>query len=268
MPITLTTDFGLKDGFAGVMKGVILGINPRASIIDISHEIGPENILEASFILKTSINYFPKGSIHVAVVDPGVGSGRRGLIIRARDFYLVGPDNGIFTPFFKEAKKIISIERKKFSLLKKSTQTGFQGSTFDGRDVFAPAAAWLSKGIATEEFGPLINDPVELALPEPVLKGGKISGRVLHVDRFGNCITNISSEQFLKLGKERNLIRIKAVGRTFGLLDFYLLARDKDPHGIVNSSGLLEIFVSGGNASRKLGLTAWAPVSMFLAGVS
>ncbi len=276
MPITFTTDFGLKDGFAGVMKGVVLGINPKASIVDISHEIDPGNIREAMFVLETSVKYFPKGSIHVAVVDPGVGSGRRGLVIRlsgrAGGFHLVGPDNGIFTPFLGAAEKIISIEREKFSLRgkKKSKKdfNFFQGSTFDGRDVFAPAAAWLSKGVRAEEFGPEVKDPVKLSLPELAFKGGKVFGCVLHVDRFGNCITNIDAGWLLKLGKEKKQIRIKAKGLTFGIADFYLQAGDKQSktknlYGIVNSSGLLELFIPGGNASRGLGLEPGTPVEVF-----
>ena len=269
MPITFTTDFGLKDGFSGVMKGVVLGINPKAAFVDISHEIEPGNIREAMFVLETTVKYFPKGSIHVAVVDPGVGSGRRGIIVRTRDFHLVGPDNGIFTPFLTDAEMIVSIERKKFLLPVKSKEAGFfqgSGKTFDGRDVFAPAAAWLSKGVKAEEFGPEVKDPMKLTLAESSLKGGKISGRVLHVDRFGNCITNIGLEQLLKLGKDKESIRIKAKGLTFGLVDFYLQAPDKKtkkPYGIVNSSWMLEVFIPEGNASRKFGLRAGTPVTVF-----
>ncbi len=262
MPITFTTDFGLKDGFAGVMKGVVLGINPKAVIVDISHGIGSGDIREAMFVLETSVKYFPEGSIHVAVVDPGVGSGRRALIIRARGFHLVGPDNGIFTPFLEGAEKIISMERRKFSLPGRKTlrKGSLQGSTFDGRDVFAPAAAWLSKGVKAEEFGPGIKDPVLLKVPAPLFKEGHIEGIVVHVDRFGNCITDIGLALLKKLGKSREEIKVRVKGRSLGLAEFYLAAggkgkKAKGAHAIVNSSGLLEIFVPGGSADQRLGLS-------------
>ena len=261
MPITFTTDFGLEDNFAGVMKGVVLGINPKDMMVDISHGIRPGDIREAMFMLETSVGYFPEGTIHVAVVDPGVGSGRRALIIRARGFHLVGPDNGIFTPFLGGAEKVISIESGKFSLpAKKKRGATLQGSTFDGRDVFAPAAAWLSRGVRAEEFGPVIKDPVLLKSPAPLLKGGRIEGIVVHVDRFGNCITDIGLALLQKLGKSGEEMKVRVKGRSLGLAEFYLAARGKGrktrtAHAIVNSSGLLEIFVPGGSAGQMLGLS-------------
>ncbi len=284
-PVTLLTDFGLEDAYAGVMKGVILSINPRANIIDMTHGVRPGDIPGAQFILRNSVKYFPKGSVHVVVVDPGVGSGRRAIIVRAGGVHFTGPDNGVLTGFFPGAEKIVSITEERFTLESRRRSSsrrqlsskrrassasfgaaasfGLQGATFDGRDVFAPVAAWLSRGVRAEDFGPGIKDPVELPLPEPVCKEGGISGRVLHVDRFGNCITNIDPDHLLKLGRDRNRIRVRVKGKTFGLVDFYLSHRDRDPHALVNSDGLLEIFMPGGDASRALGLKAGAPVTVF-----
>ncbi len=262
-PVTLLTDFGLEDAYAGVMKGVILSVNPRANIIDITHGVGPGDIGAAQFILRNSVKYFPAGSVHAVVVDPGVGSGRRAIIVRAGGCHFTGPDNGVLTGFFPEAEKIVSITEEKFMLESRRKSLPLQGVTFDGRDVFAPVAAWLSKGVRAEEFGPEINDPLELPLPEPAFKGGRIYGQVLHVDRFGNCITNIDRQQLLRLGKDGGLIRVRARGRSFGLSGFYLMRTDGKPHALVNSDGFLEIFIPGGNASQAIGLRTGAPVTVF-----
>ena len=265
-PVTLLTDFGLEDAYVGVMKGVILGINPVACIVDITHAVRPGDIAGARFILANAARFFPAGSVHVAVVDPGVGSGRRAIIVRAGEFHFVGPDNGIFTGFFPEAEKIVSITNEKFMLRprrEKSFSALFAGgTTFDGRDVFAPAAAWLSRGVMAEEFGPEIEDPVELPLPGPVLEKGSIRGRVVHADRFGNCITDIGFDLLQRLGKEKEvLVRVKR--RTIGLVGFYLSRPDGRPHALINSSGLLEIFIPGGDAARALGLKAGDTVRVF-----
>ena len=250
--ITLLTDFGLTDAYAGVMKGVVLSINPAASIVDITHGIPPGDIHAARFILANSARFFPAGSLHVAVVDPGVGSGRRAIIVRAGGFHFVGPDNGIFTVFFPEAETIVSITNERFMLRS-------HGATFDGRDVFAPAAAWLSKGVRAEEFGPEIKDPVELPMPKPVLEKGQksIKGRIVHVDRFGNCITDIGLDMLQKfLGGQKQKIRIRVKGKILELVGFYLSRPDGRPHALINSDGFLEIFVPGGDAAHALRIKA------------
>ncbi|MDA8388720.1 MAG: SAM-dependent chlorinase/fluorinase [Nitrospiraceae bacterium] len=271
-PITLLTDFGLEDAYAGVMKGVVLGINPAARIVDITHAVRPGDIAGARFILANSVKFFPPGSVHAVVVDPGVGSGRRAIIVRSGGFHFVGPDNGVFTGFFPGAEKIISITNERFMLPRKKLKSPSadttlpRGATFDGRDVFAPAAAWLSRGVRAEEFGPEIKDPVELPLPEPFFEKGQkggLTGHVVHIDRFGNCITNIGLEQLLMLGKDRGLIRVKVKGLSIGLVGFYMSRRDGRPHALVNSDGLLEIFIPGGDAGRALGLKTGAAVKVF-----
>lgn len=272
-PVSLLTDFGLEDAYTGVMKGVILSINPAAKIVDITHCVKPQDIAGAQFILKNAVKYFPEGAVHVAVVDPGVGSGRRAIIVRAGGSHFVGPDNGIFTAFFPGAEKIVSMENEKFMLRSgKSSAAGFGGGTFDARDVFAPAAAWISRGEKMEKFGPWIKDPVKLPLPEPLVRGGRISGQVLHVDWFGNCITNIDAERLRKLWKQGSRIRVEVKGRkrafilAGGLAPFYMSAWGKragaKARALVNSDGFLEIFVPGGSASRTLGIGAGALVKV------
>jgi len=245
MLITLTTDFGLREPYAGIMKGIILNINPEVRIVDLTHDIGPHNVREAAFVLLNAYKYFPLDTIHVAVVDPGVGSGRRAIIVKAQKQFFVGPDNGIFTKFLKKAEKIIHIQNKRFLLPVK-------GPTFHGRDVFAPVAAWLSRGLPLSRFGPEINDPVRLELPEPKIRKDSIKGEIIHIDRFGNCISNISGDLLASLKRKR--IQIKVKGKVLDLVPFYSYKEDLKPHAVINSDGLVEIFIHKGNAARELGI--------------
>jgi S-adenosylmethionine hydrolase len=187
--ITLTTDFGLADNFVGVMKGVILSIAEHAVIVDLTHEVAPQDIHQAAFVLLTGFSYFPCSTIHVCVVDPGVGSGRGILAVRALDHFFVAPDNGVLSYVMDRAGSFDcwSIENPKYMLSEVS-------HTFHGRDVMAPAAAWILKGVKPEDLGPLVDDPVRLPELTAVKTGRKITGRVIYADRFGNLITNISSE--------------------------------------------------------------------------
>jgi S-adenosylmethionine hydrolase len=181
--ITLTTDFGGKDGFAASMKGVILKINPLTQIIDISNEINPQDIWEAAYTLRTAYSQFPKGTVHVAVVDPGVGSGRRPIIAVTESYYFVGPDNGLFTLIYREAERI---------RVHHITSTHYYlpnpGPTFHGRDIYAPVAGWLAKGIPSGNFGDEITDYVKMNIPTPRISQNGIDGHVVHIDRFGNII--------------------------------------------------------------------------------
>ncbi|MDA8169240.1 MAG: SAM-dependent chlorinase/fluorinase [Nitrospiraceae bacterium] len=261
MLITLTTDFGLRDGYPGVMKGVMAGINPEAVFIDLSHEIGPGNIREAACLLRNSCRWFPQGTIHLAVVDPGVGSGRRALIMRSGGYYFVGPDNGIFTGFFQEAKRVVSITEQKF------TFPSIEGRTFDGRDVFAPAAAWLSKGgFEMREFGPelKVEHLVRLPLPEAAMEDGRIRGEIVHIDRFGNCITNIGAGLLAKLKAQKaGPLRAEIKGQTLGMVNFYAEGAGGLPHAVADSNGFLEIFIYMGNARSKLNAGVGDPVEVF-----
>jgi S-adenosylmethionine hydrolase len=187
--ITLLTDFGTHDYFAGAMKGVILSLNPDATIVDITHEIPPQDIQAAAFNLLACYKEFPPGTIHVAVVDPGVGSDRRAILVECANQFFIGPDNGLFS--------WISELEGNFSAWQVTNEKFFRSpvsSTFHGRDVFAPVAAALSKGVAPAQVGPPLENIVMLAPLSPRTTTDGIEGSIIHIDRFGNCITNFTAE--------------------------------------------------------------------------
>ncbi|MFH1339524.1 MAG: SAM-dependent chlorinase/fluorinase [Candidatus Omnitrophota bacterium] len=251
MIITLLTDFGLCDNFAGVIKGVILGINAKADIVDISHSVKPGDIFQGAFLLESSYKYFPAGTIHLVIVDPGVGSKRHAIIAKTGRYYFVGPDNGVLSLALKaegKAADIVSITNQEFFLKPVS-------STFHGRDIFAPAAAYLSRGISITEFGTLqksykslkFNRPRIISLPAG--KGKKIlQGRIVYIDRFGNLITDIREELFRKFvgkGKFRIYFKNKVIDR---VSKSYADAKKDKPLAIFGSFANLEISVSRGSA--------------------
>lgn len=259
--ITVTTDFGTKDSFAASMKGVIFKVNPQAQIVDITHEIGPQDIWEAAFTLKTAYSHFPKGTVHLAVVDPGVGSGRRPIIVVTESFYFIGPDNGIFSLIFQEAERlrVHHITASHYFLAN-------PGPTFHGRDVFAPVAGWLSKGIPSGNFGEVIEDYVKLNVPVPKTSGTAIDGHVIHVDRFGNVITNIAFnaiQAILPEGAGFGTVSVVIGGKEIkGLKKFYAESAPGEPSAIINSSGYLEIFLFKQNARTALSLKRGEPVKV------
>ncbi len=239
--ITLTTDFGYRDPFAGEMKGVILSINPAARIVDITHGIEPQDVEQGSFIIGSSYKYFPEGTIHVCVVDPGVGSARRAIIIEAGGHYFIGPDNGLFSHVvaFSRGAKAVHITEKKCVL-------DMDSPTFQGRDVFAPAAAWLSRGVKIGDFGPAINDFKRLAIPAPVIGKDYVTGAVIYRDRFGNAVTNITKSALSSLGES---VSGEVKSKAIRLLKYYSQAEAGELACLVNSSGYLELFVNKGNAA-------------------
>jgi len=247
--ITLTTDFGLKDPFVGIMKGVILGINPEAEIIDISHNISPQNILEAAHVITMGYRYFPSFTIHVVVVDPGVGGRRMPLLVSADNHYFIGPDNGVFTFIFEEHKKsslkVINITASHYFL-------PINGPTFHGRDIFVPVAAWLSKGIDSARFGETINDYVTIPLSKPkAISEMAFEGVVIYIDNFGNAITNITRDDLenLSLALSRGKIKILYKDNQLNLSSYYAEAVDGTLSAVVNSFGFIELFTYKGNAS-------------------
>ena len=249
--ITLTTDYGSRDAFAGSVKGVILKINPQVQIIDISNEIAPQDIWEAAFTLRSAYNHFPKGTVHLAVVDPGVGGGRRPIIVVTESYYFVGPDNGLFSLIYQEAERI---------RVHHITSTHYflpnPGPTFHGRDIYAPVSGWLAKGIPSGNFGDEITDYVKLNIPMPKTTANSIEGHVVHIDRFGNIITNISFKDVQPLLTESTdlgLATVNVVGKTIkGLKKYYAEASPGEPGAIINSSSALEIFMFKQNARTAL----------------
>jgi S-adenosylmethionine hydrolase len=190
--ISLTTDFGEHDPFVGIMKGVILGINPSVQIVDLCHQVPAHRILEASFLLNSSYRYFPFGTIHVVVVDPGVGSRRRPILVQTPQFFFVAPDNGVLSYLYQEQPDL-----QVFHLTESRYFRPEISQTFHGRDIFAPAAAWLSTGLSPHALGPRIQDYLQLEVPEPrCLAPHVFEFQIIHIDTFGNLITNIGQDFF------------------------------------------------------------------------
>jgi S-adenosylmethionine hydrolase len=246
--ITLTTDFGLSDPYVGVMKGVILTINPFAMIIDLSHQVKPGSVIEGAAVLSEANPYFPQGAVHVAVVDPGVGGKRRPILVVSKKHLFVGPDNGIFWPIIEtlEDKAIYHLTNRKYFLPHISY-------TFHGRDIFAPVAAHLSKGVDPARMGDVINDPVKLDIPAPLQKGEVLTGQVIRVDHFGNLITNIRGTdlgRFVKSGQP--IIRVADL-TVEGLHKTYSGVAKGEALALIGSSGFLEISVNQGRACDSVG---------------
>lgn len=249
--ITLTTDFGLADGYVGAMKGVILGILPWAQIVDLSHAIAPQQILDASYVLATAAPYFPRGAVHVVVVDPGVGSERRPLAVFTDRAVYVGPDNGVFSRVYRD-EHVLSIRQ----LTNPAYRLPAISNTFHGRDIFAPAAAHIAAGIPPHSLGPEITDPVQIAIPQPRrLEDGGLEGQVIYVDRFGNLITNIPVAW---LGGQTDW-RFEIGGVTIrGFHSTYGRVEPNQPVVLGGSEGLIEIAVRDAHAGAVLGLAAGA----------
>lgn len=251
--ISLTTDFGLRDPFVGVMKGVILNINPSATIVDISHEIANHDLLEAAFILYSAYKYFPRGTIHLVVVDPGVGTSRRPLLAVSDNYRFIAPDNGVLTYIYREEalKEVITITSEGYFLPQIS-------HTFHGRDIFAPVAGWLSTGIAPQKFGQPVTDFVRLPLSEPVqLDDSTLKGAIIHIDRFGNLITNIDKptfERMLKKGSGKKFVLQVGGMEVIKLVETYAQVKKGEIFALFNSFGLLEIAGYMQSAARLLKL--------------
>jgi S-adenosylmethionine hydrolase len=254
--ITLTTDFGLSDHYVGVMKGVILSIVPHARIVDITHELPAYEPLEAAYTIEQAYRWFPKKTVHVAVVDPGVGSTRRPILMEAAGQYFVGPDNGIFTLVAeRETHKVREITTEKFFLKPVSR-------TFHGRDVFAPVAAHLAKGITPARFGKPVDNYLRLGMTKPQRTARRAwTGMILRVDRFGNLVTNFHVDDF---GKQIQQKFDMAVGMTTvgKLATSYAECAPGEVFVIVGSGGYLEISANKASAAKLLGCAAGAPAEL------
>ena len=247
--ITLTTDFGMEDGNVGVMKGVIYGINPDVRLVDLSHDIAPQNIAAAAYVLRRAYTYFPQGTIHVVVVDPGVGSERLAIAVQSSQAFFVAPDNGVLTYVLRELRekgekvRIINLINPTYWLPEVS-------NVFHGRDIFAPVAAHLSLGVGIDLLGEEIGDVVMIA-PLLLERGpGKIKGQLAHIDHFGNLLTNIPESDMLSLG-DGIMIRV-AEGEIRGLSKTFAQGQDGNLIAYIDSSGHLAIAVVNGSAQQLL----------------
>jgi len=244
MLITLTTDFGYRDPFVGVMKGVILGINPQARILDLSHGIPPQDVPCAALLLRHAVSYFPDGTIHVAVIDPGVGSARRPLLMKSGNRYLIGPDNGVLSLALGKEKPdyAVCLSNAAYHLKPAS-------ATFHGRDIFSPVAAHLTLGIPPAAFGDRVNEFVRLSLPAPTKSVAGVEGEIVYIDGFGNLFTNIEERDLAGFGREQVTISFSA-GSIRGIGESYSAARQGEYVAVINSWGVLEIAVYRGSAQE------------------
>jgi S-adenosyl-L-methionine hydrolase (adenosine-forming) len=262
MLITLTTDFGYQDSFVGIMKGVIHAINPDAHVIDLTHGVPPQNVMAGALILQHSIRYFPPGTIHVVVVDPGVGSQRRPILIEFDGSYYIGPDNGVLSVAFerKQPSRITLLSNKAFQLHPTS-------NTFHAREIFAPVAAHLSLGVPPSEFGEKLDAFVELIIPKLTHRELRIEGEIIYMDSFGNLFTNVRERDLT--GLPRDLLRISLgpveVG---GLSRNYANVSAGEFACVFNSWGLLEIALNKGNARQRTGAKVGDKISVDVKQVS
>ncbi len=247
--VTLLTDFGSHDYFVPSMKGVMLGINSQARVIDLSHDIEAQNIEQAAFYLKSCYRYFPDGTIHVVVVDPGVGSDRRAILVSTSRYYFLAPDNGVLSHIFEEelSVEVRAIENKQYRL-------DSEGATFDGRDLFSPAAAWLTKGQTPGSYGPLIQNYVTLPSAGPKMENGVLVGKIVYIDHFGNLISDITPsdlDTFRSVSKQEvQAIQIGDISIQ-GMKTHYAEGALGLPEALINSNGHLEVFMKQGHAADR-----------------
>jgi S-adenosyl-L-methionine hydrolase (adenosine-forming) len=247
MLITLITDFGAVDPFVGIMKGVIAGIHPEAQVVDISHGVPPQDLMAGALILQHSVSYFPPGTIHVVVVDPSVGSDRRPLLIQCDDNYFVGPDNGVLSLALegRNPTRVIHLSNPTYHLRPTS-------ATFHGRDIFAPAAAYLSRGVAADSLGDPTADFVRLEWAGALRTADKIAGKIVYVDGFGNLFTNIRDRDLQGLPDDKIVISLKQ-HTVQGLVSSYAARSGEKLLAVINSWGLLEIALYKDSAQRHTG---------------
>lgn len=258
--ITLTTDFGTSDHLVGTMKGVILNINPAARLVDLQHHVAPFDVLDGALTIGAAWQYFPPRTIHLVVVDPGVGTDRRPLLVTAAQHYFIAPDNGVLSMVY---------ERDPDATVRQITAShNFLdpvSPTFHGRDVFAPVAGWLSKGWQTESFGEPITNFVRFSVPKPKPNGSGVKGLVLKVDAFGNLMTNLRSEDVPATAVESGKIKLRAGAKT---IEKFVLTFGQgapgEPIALIGSSGFLEIAINKGNAARTLGVARGGEVNLEL----
>jgi S-adenosyl-L-methionine hydrolase (adenosine-forming) len=256
--ITLLTDFGTTDGYPGIMKGVIWGIAPDAQIADISHQVAPQDIFEGAFALSRAVPFFPSETVHIVVVDPGVGTSRRPIAARIDSTFFVGPDNGIFSLILHQAKaaskriEIVHLNQPRFWLPVVS-------NVFHGRDIFAPVGAHIANGVPLIEMGTVIDDPVMLDFPNPQKITGGWKGEIIHIDSFGNLATNLEQQHL----PENRLAVVRIAGREIrGIVRSFGDGAEGNLVALVDSAGKLSVAVVNGNAALKLKVNTHEPVEL------
>jgi S-adenosylmethionine hydrolase len=254
--VALLTDFGTRDHYVGAMKAVVLSVCPDATLVDITHEIPPQDVLSAALELAAAYRYFPPATVFLTVVDPGVGSERRGIAAAAAGYYFVGPDNGVFAEVFREAAPtVVELRERKYARPAISR-------TFEGRDRFAPAAGWLARGVELRQLGPAVSDLHDLAVPAAVVDGDQVRGEILRIDRFGNLITNIARSA-VATDPRRAEVRIGS-HRVAGIVSTYAEAAPGALCALIGSSERLEIAVNGGSAAEAVGAVRGTEVQVTL----
>jgi S-adenosyl-L-methionine hydrolase (adenosine-forming) len=254
--IALLSDFGTRDHYAGTMKGVMIGICPDVTLIDVTHEISPHDVMEGALQLAASCRYFPAGTIFLAIVDPGVGSSRKGIAAEAGDYRFVAPDNGVLTAVLRELppKRVVELTERRYARPTVSR-------TFEGRDRFAPAAAWLAKGIQLSALGRTITTYHQLEIPQPVL-GDELAGVVLLIDRFGNLVTNIDRRTFESFSRGQPVALSVAGHPVAGVVATYADIHPGEVCALFGSSEHIEFAVNGGSAAAALGVAKGALVEI------
>jgi S-adenosylmethionine hydrolase len=252
--IALTTDFGYEDPFVGIIKGVILGINRDARIVDVTHGVAPQDIRGGALALNYAAPYFPPGTIHVAVIDPGVGTERRPILIECEDAFFIGPDNGVLSLAAErvKARRVVELANERYRLQPVS-------ATFHARDIFAPAAAHLSLGTPAEDFGGALKDYTRLTWPTAVKNEGEVRGEIIYIDHFGNLVTNLTARDLEPLGGEKVEIAFVDIAIS-GLAANYAGAETGGYGALINSWGLLEISCYNARADQRSGAGIGDPV--------
>ncbi|SMO81878.1 SAM hydrolase/SAM-dependent halogenase family protein [Fodinibius sediminis] len=256
--ITLTTDFGLKDYYVSAMKAVMLGIAPEVRLIDVSHDIPSQDIMAGSWVLKNSAMLFPSKTVHAVVVDPGVGTERHPIALKVEDQFFVGPDNGIFS-LLTASREYTAVRLTREQYLRDSPS-----STFHGRDIFAPAAAHLSRGVPLEELGEPLDELVSYRWMQPIADKDGVQGAVIHIDKFGNLVTNIPEDLIHEvIGNQKVKIYVgnvilNDISTTFGDVT------EGEPVAYIGSAGMLEVGINKGNAEEMLGVQKGAQISLVL----
>lgn len=259
--ITLTSDFGTRDAYVAAMKGTIAGMLPDCRLIDITHDIAPQDVMEAAFVLKQAAPYFPPDTVHLVVVDPGVGTLRRAVAVRSSEQVFVGPDNGLFALVVDgQADVIVELNNPTFWRVPEPS------ATFHGRDIFAPVAAHLASGVAMDQVGTRVDELKSLHWALPIVDQQGFQGWIVHIDHYGNCITNVSAPDFEELRRGRGMKCITGSLILRDLTTTYGAVETGEPLLLENSAGLLEIAVNGGSAAELFGIRKGASVNIVFSG--